>query len=132
MEFTHTACSCAAHIIVSVSLLRCLPFNHSHVLSVLTFSESFTNLPWSGFSGHWLLFSSLKRFLNASRCSTSDNPFSPDTYFNIQSSLSLRYLSKLYTSAFTHFSHLISSLSPSFLGRYNLPTFPLGRSLHGH
>ena len=74
IEFTRSACSCAAQTITSISFLRYPPFNHCHVLSVLTFSVSFRNLPWSGFSN--LLFSSFQRFSNASGSSTSDSPFS--------------------------------------------------------
>ena len=43
IKFTCSACSCAAHTIVSVSFLSCSPFSNCHVLSVLTFSVSFRN-----------------------------------------------------------------------------------------
>ena len=102
IEFTCSACPCASHTIASVSFLRCPPFNQCHVLSVLTFSVSFRNLPRRGFSSHWLIFSSFKCLLNASGSSTSDNPFFAATNFNIHSSLSLRYLFKLCTFTFTH------------------------------
>ena len=125
IEFTRSACSCATHTIASVSFLRCPSFNHCHVFSALTLSVSFRNLLWSGFSSHCLVSSSFKRFLNASGSSTSNNAFSPATYFNIHSLLSLRYLSRLCTSTFTHSSQLISLLPSSSLPRYNLPIFLL-------
>ena len=76
------------------------------------------------FFNHWIVFFSFKQFLNAIRCFSSENPFSPAQNFNSHSSLSLRYLSKLCTFTFTHSSQLISCLPPSFFRLYNLPTFP--------
>ena len=102
IEFTCSACSCVAHTIASVSFLRCPSFNYCHVLSVLTFSVYFKNLPKSGITEF--------RY--------------PYIHISI-SLLYLRYLSKLCTSTFTHSSLLISPLSPSFLARCNIPTFPL-------
>ena len=97
MEFTHSACSCAAHTIASVYSLSLylLRIYHGAAFPATDFSLRLLNT------------------LNASGSSTSNNPFSPVTNFNIHSSLSLRYLS--YTSTFTHSSQLISPLPPSFL-----------------
>ena len=119
IEFTRSACSCAAHTMASVSFLSCPSFNHCHAVSALTFFVSFRNLLWSGFSTYCLVSSSFKRFLNASGSSTFSKAFSPATNFNINSLLSLRCLSRLCTSTFTHPSQLVSPLPSSFLARYN-------------
>ena len=88
-EFTCSGCSCAGHIIASVSFFKFSPFNRFDVLLVLTFFVSFRNLPWRGFYSHWLVFFSFKYFVNTPESSTSDYPFSPAADFNIHSSLSL-------------------------------------------
>ena len=120
IEFSWSDYFCAPHVISSVSFFRCNPFNHCHVLSVLTFCVSFLrNL----LTCPWLVFPSFKHFLNASGSSTSDNPFSPATYFNIHSSLSLRYLSKLCTSTFLFFATYkpSSSFSSCKIHSTNIP-----------
>ena len=95
IKFTCCAFFCFAHAIASVSFLRCLRFNHCHVISILTFSVSFRNLHLSGFSSHCLLFSSFKRFSNSFGSSTSDSAFSPFANFSSHFLLSLRYFPKL-------------------------------------
>ena len=80
-EFTCSSCSCAGHIIASVSFLKFPLFNRCHLLFVLTFFVYFRNLPWSWFYSHWLVFSSFKCFVNASGSSISDYPFSSATNF---------------------------------------------------
>ena len=43
IKFTCCAFFCFAHAIASVSFLRCLRFNHCHVMSILTFFVSSTS-----------------------------------------------------------------------------------------
>ena len=63
IEFTCSACSCVAHTIASVSFLRCPSFNYCHVLSVLTFSVYFKNLPKSGITEFRHPFFALSKIL---------------------------------------------------------------------